>query len=181
MQGTQFFASSAQPQQPCNHLWDPPDRRSRRIHDEPAMRYSRLLHELPPQVQPPLSSERTRIHTHFVHNCTELYDFNAVLGAHPPPISEEELTLSRTDRVHLSRLRDGNHPGLRSYEKLPRPDTDDRCRWCLGVSETVPHLMEFCRTLAPVRVRCGVESTISLWTSPIESVEYLRTIGLIHL
>jgi hypothetical protein len=76
-------------------------------------------------------------------------------------------------------LRCGHHPRLLSYEHRLRPDSDPSCRWCGEEPESVSHLLAECPRLAVLRADAGVATPRDLWSSPTESVDFLRAAGLL--
>ena len=78
---------------------------NRNIRKIPAHYYSTLYNTLPSA--PQNTSLRTLIRHpwHFANRGISKMQPNTIIGKRPFPISEEEITLSREERVHLSRLR----------------------------------------------------------------------------
>lgn len=176
MRGTQFFAAASSPDQPCHHLHNPTPTR-RQIHVTPAAHFGALRAQIPPV--PPQRSERSWIHESFVTRHLATAPQNSILGEPPPSHNPDETTLGRVDRVHLSRLRCGHHPGLLSYEARLRPETDPTCRWCGLREESLTHLFEDCPGTAAERLRCRMSTPRDLWDFPVRSVAFLRATGIV--
>ena len=176
MRGTQFFSGAADPQHPCHHLHHAaPDPRN--IHRTPATHYSNLLNQIPPK--PPRRTDKSWIHEQFVAEYLSQIPANSLLGEPPPLIADSESSLPRESRVHLARLRCGHHPSLLTYQNRINPATDPTCRYCGTAPETVPHLLEDCSSLSVLRAAHGVHQTSHLWSRPAETIEFLRSAGLL--
>ena len=176
MRGTQFFSAAADPQHPCHHLHHAAPT-PRNIHRTPATHYSDLLSQLPPR--PPRRTEKSWIHEQFVAEYLSQVPANSLLGEPPPPVADNESALPRESRVHLARLRCGHHPSLLTYQNRIDQTTDPTCRYCGSSPETVQHLLEDCQPLAPLRAAHGVRHTSHLWSRPAETIEFLRSAGLL--
>ena len=90
------------------------------------------------------TSLRTHIHTHFANRSTYSMQPNAVLNRYPPLINEEENTISREERVHLSRLRCGHHPVLPSYTNRINLTCSDTCTLCNNAEGSLEHIILHC-------------------------------------
>ena len=176
MRGTQFFAAAADPRHPCNHLHRAPPT-DRNIHRTPAVHYSNLYSQIPPTPQRRL--EKSWIHEQYVSEYLSRPSDNSVLGEPPPLVADSESALPRESRVHLARLRCGHHPSLLTYQNQINPDTDPTCRYCGTAPETVSHLIEDCQPLFALRGACGVQHASHLWSRPAETLEFLRSAGLL--
>ena len=176
MRGTQFYAAAANPHHPCNHLHRTATT-PRNIHKTPASHYDRLLSSIP-QI-PPRRTERSWIHEQFVSEYLSQVPDNSLLGEPPPNIANSESVLPRDTRVHLARLRCGHHPSLMTYQNRINQTIDPTCRYCGAAPETVPHLMEDCPPLSTLRAAHGVQLVSHLWSRPAESIEFLRSAGLL--
>lgn len=176
MRGTQFFAAAADPQHPCNHLHQP-IQTPRSIHRTPAAHYGDLLDRLPPI--PPRRTEKSWIHEQFVTAHLSQIPDNTVLRQPPPPIADSESSLPRESRVHLARLRCSHHPSLLTYQNRINQNTDPTCRYCGTAPETIAHLLETCSSLSTLHAAHGVRSASHLWSHPAETIEFLRSAGLL--
>ena len=177
MRGLQFFAAASNPEHPCNHLHHP-EPTSRNLRTTPSSHFSGLQDALLPT--PPGRTQSSWIHEQSVSQYLESAPGNNLLEAPPPSANQEELSLPRQDRVHLSRLRCGHHPAIPSYEHRLRPDTNPTCRWCQGPAETVTHLFEDCPALGGTRGLRGITTVGDLWTSPAASLGFLRDAGVLQ-
>ena len=176
MRGTQFFAAAANPSHPCNHLHRAPPT-PRNIHRTPAVHYSNLYRQIPPIPQKRL--EKSWIHEQYVAEYLSHVPANSILGEPPPLIADSESSLSRESRVHLARLRCGHHPSLLTYQKRIDQTVDPTCRFCGTNDETVTHLTEDCQPLSALRGAWGVQHASHLWSRPAETLEFLRSAGLL--
>ena len=87
MRGTQFYAAASNRDHPCHHLQDlRPTRRTH--HVPPATYYRSHYRDLSPYTPPPILTERSRIHTHFVRRALSAAPPNTLLGARPPPSTQ---------------------------------------------------------------------------------------------
>ena len=68
------------------------------------------------------------------------YDKIRILDAKPPEINPEELTLSRRERVELSRLRSGFSRKLKYYHCRIDQKVQDRCPLCEETPQDTKHL-----------------------------------------
>ena len=176
MTGVQFFAGTANPEHPCHRLQAPLQTR-RSLHNTPASHYNTLLSNIPPK--PDNISTRKHVHTTFTEQALTRYKHNSLLGSHPPPVAEEESSLPRVDRVHLSRLRCGHHPALLSYQHRIGLSPTDTCPRCLGAPDTVMHVMEQCPATARCRRAHRIRSVEDLWRLPAECIACLREAAII--
>ena len=80
------------------------------------------------------------VNTSFVN--TTIYNMrdNRVLSNRPPPISEEEIYLTRRQRATLSQLRSGHCKLLNSYKKRMKQTVSSSCPDCGMDPQDVPHL-----------------------------------------
>ena len=176
MRGTQFFAAAADRQHPCNYLHHP-DPTPRNLHRTPATHYGELMNRLPPI--PPRRTEKSWIHENFVAEHLMRVPANSILGEPPPLTADSESVLPRESRVHLARLRCGHHPSLLTYQNRIDQSVDPACRFCGEAPETVQHLIEDCHDLAALRAAHGVQCTLDLWSCPAETLEFLRSAGML--
>ena len=176
MRGTQFYAAAASPRHPCNHLHRT-DPTPRRIHKTPATHYGSLLSQIPPV--PPRRTEKSWIHERFVSEYLSHPSDNSILGEPPPLIADSESSLPRESRVHLARLRCGHHPSLLTYQNRIDQTVDPTCRYCGETRETISHLLEDCPPLSILRAAHGVQDVSHLWSRPAETIEFLRSAGLL--
>ena len=176
MRGTQFFAAAANPHHPCNHLHGT-EASPRNIHRTPASHFDQLFNRIPPT--PPRRTVKSWIHEMFVAEYLSQVPDSTLLGEPPPGIADSESALPRETRVHLARLRCGHHPSLGSYQNRIDQTIDPTCRYCGETPETVPHLMEDCTQLSVLRAAHDVRLLSHLWSRPRESIEFLRSAGLL--
>ena len=167
MRGVQFFVGVANDEHPCSHLHNPIVT-SRNLRTTPALSFAALHFSIPPAVTTTPGSTRTRfLGTWSLHSQTLSWGSPSPPS---PPISEEELLLTRANRVHLGRLRCAHHPSIAPYEHRIKPDLDPLCKWCQGVPETVPHLFEECPNLVGHRRAENISSVRMVWDSPSSSL-----------
>ena len=176
MRGTQLYAAAAAPRHPCN-LLHRATTTPRTIHRTPAVHYSHLHGRLPPK--PPRRTEGSWIHEQFVTEYLSQPQENSVLGEPPPLIADSESSLPRDSRVHLARLRCGHHPSLLTYQNRINQNIDPTCRYCGTVPETISHLIEDCPPLSALRDAHGVRLASHLWSRPVETIDFLRSAGLL--
>ena len=122
----------------------------------------------PLQLAPTNTSLRTHIHTQFTAASMLSQNPNSRLGRRPPPICEEEETLSRVNRVHLTRLRCGDHPVLPSYTHRINLSDTDSCTLCNQAQGTLEHIILHCPHLDKHRDRYNIHTLYHLWTRPLE-------------
>ena len=177
LRGTQLFSAASMVDHPLHEGLHNPVGTRRHIHTTPSAHYTALRAMIPPL--PPQRSESSWLHESFVARALAAAPSNNVLGEAPLPISPDELSLPRQDRVHLARLRCGHHPALLSYENRLRPEVDPTCRWCGTTSETVSHIFQECEAVSGDRLAAGISSSRDLWTRPGVALGFLRSIGLV--
>ena len=180
MRGTQFYAAaSVNTNHPCHYMSEPHNA-SRNIKQSPHKHYQTLFSTIPPLANPTLSMKK-HLHTHFTCRAIQQLDRNTVLQAPPPDIHPSEVTLSRTDRVHLARLRAGHHPSLLSYQYRfgLGGTTDDTCPACRIGPHSITHIMGHCTAHATLRRRHNINGVRNLWDYPTGAVAYLRATGLL--
>ena len=103
------------------------------------------------------------LHTSFVNTAIDNMTDNRVLNYHPPPISDEEIYLTRRQRTTLSQLRSGHCKLLNSYKK----ETDSSSYPDCGMDpQDVPHLFNF--TAHPTNL-----IPESLWDRPVKTIREL--------
>ena len=176
MRGTHFYTSTADPEHPLHYMQT--ERQTRRhIHLTPAEHYRSLYNTLPPR--PHNTTERSHIHTHFTARALASFPPNTLLNTAPPLIAEEERALSRTDRVHLSRLRCGHHPALQSYRHRIGLAEVDECNLCGEVPGDITHVLLNCRTLHDIRQQHDINTLEHLWTRPCDSMQFLHESGVL--
>ena len=177
MRGTHAYTSYTDPQHPLHYLTQERPL-NRNIRKTPAHYYSTLYNTLPPT--PQNTSLRTHIHTHFTNRGITRMQPNTILDKHPPPISDEELTLSREERVHLSRLRCGHHPALPSYTKRINLTDTDTCTLCNNAEGNLEHIILHCPHIQTHRLRYNIQSLEHLWTRPVEVYNFLHDAGVLQ-
>ena len=175
MVGSQFYKRANNPTHPCHQLTQatPPPRHMKTT---PSQHYTAQLRDIPPP--PPGTSEQKHLHTVFTQRALNSYPPNSVLNGPPPDISTSELSLPRTLRVHLSRLRSGHHPLLQSYRhRLGLTPTDSCPRCHLDEPEDVQHLFLRCPSLSDTRASLGLGVLGDLWTRPGDAALLLEAAG----
>ncbi|KAG0721378.1 hypothetical protein GWK47_006389 [Chionoecetes opilio] len=103
---------------------------------------------------------------------------NTQLLARPPDIHPSEYSLPREDRVHLARLRYGQHPALLSYQKRLDGSIADACPGCNTTPNTIKHIMEDCTVRNHTHQQHNIHSMKAPWESPVQAMTYLRSLGL---
>ena len=101
------------------------------------------------------------VHTSFV-NMTH----NKVLSYRPPPISDEEIYLTRRQRATLSQLRSGHCKLLNFYKKRLNQTDSSSCPDCGMDPQDVPHL--FNCIAHPITLTLE-----SLWDRPVKTIREL--------
>ena len=109
------------------------------------------------------------IHTDVVNRVLERRPPNRVLGAHPPPVNAEELSLPRRCRTSLSQLRSGHCSSLNSFRAMIGQSPSDLCPSCGVEPHTSNHIFN-CQT-HPTSLR--VED---LWLHPVRVSTFLATL-----
>ena len=177
MRGTHFYDSTHAPDHPLHYMrsQQPVDRNMRKT---PAKYYSALHESLPPC--PEGTSMRTHIHTVITRRALANYEPNRLLGTRPPPISEEEKTLPRADRVQLARLRCGYSTLLPSYLERIGVAESNQCLICQGAVGDTIHILLHCPSLQQHRSLHNIQSLEDLWTKPVEVVSFLRDAGVLQ-
>ena len=177
MRGTHSYTSYTEPTHPLHYLTH--DRPlNRNLRKTPAHYYSNFYNTLPPT--PRNTSLRTHIHTHFANRSIYSMQPNTILNSYPPPISEEEKTLSREERVHLSRLRCGHHPVLPSYTHRINLSDSNKYTLCNNAEGSLEHILLHCTHLQHHRNRYNIQSLEHLWTHPVEVCNFLQDGGVIQ-
>ena len=175
MRGTHIYTSYTDNEHPLHYLTQ--DRpRNRNIKKTPSQYYSHLYNTLPPK--PRNISLKTHIHTHFTSVGMLSQNPNSRLGTYPPHINEEEKTLEREDRVHLSRLRCGHHPVLPSYTHRIHLSDTATCTLCNQEEGTLEHIILHCPHLDTHRNRHNIHTLEHLWTHPVEVCNFLHDGGV---
>ena len=177
MRGTQFLASVMNnPDSPCYYLHDHPPTH-RQVANTPHRHYTRILNTIP---QPTNNTQyKKHIHTYLTKQALDNLANNKILNTPPPTISSTETQLSRSERVHLSRLRCGHHPSLYTYKHRIDNTHTDLCPHCQVDPHTVTHLMEDCPNLADLRHQNNIHSTLQLWSDPVSVVPFMRGAGVL--
>ena len=177
MRGTQFLASATNnTDSPCYYLRNHPPTH-RQIKNTPHRYYTRILNSLP---QPTNTTQyKKHIHTHLTRQALNNLPNNKILDTPPPNISSTETQLSRSERVHLSRLRCGHHPNLNSYKHRINNTLTDLCPLCQVNPHTITHLIEECPNLAALRQQHNINHVQQLWSEPVSAVAYLRGAGFL--
>ena len=181
MRGAQYYAAaSIDTQHPCHYMAEPHSA-PRQIKQSPHKYYQDLYNTIPPPPNPS-SSDRKNIHTQITHRAIEQLGHNRLLQAPPPDIHTSEETLSRTDQVHLNRLRSDHHPALLTYLHRfnLRGITDDTCPDCGAGPHNITHIMEHCTTHTTLRHRHHINGIRDLWDNPTVAIAYLRSTGLLN-
>ena len=178
MRGTQFLASAIHNvDSPCHYFHDHQPT-PRNIANTPFNHYSSILNTIPPPTN--TTRLKTHIHTHLTRRALNSQNNNRILNTRPPAISSTETQLSRSERVHLTRLRCGHHPALNSYTHNIIDNTHtDTCPICQTSPHTITHLMEECHGLVDLRQQHHIHSVQQLWTEPVCVVPFLRGAGLL--
>ena len=88
------------------------------------------------------------VHTSFVNTAIDNVTDNRVLNYQPPPISDEEIYLTRRQRTTLSQLSSGHCKLLNSYKKRLKQTDSSSCPDCGMDPQDVPHLFN-CTPLTP--------------------------------
>ena len=169
--------STTSPTHPL-HYMHTPTHTARHIHNTPAEHYRSLYHSLPPCPQG--LSERAHIHRELTVRPLSVAPPNSLLQSRPPPVDPSERTLSREDRVHLSRLRCGHHTSLPHYmHRIGRAPTDT-CSLCHAAVGTVEHVLLHCPTIQTHRDARNIHSLEHLWTRPAECLLCLKDAGVVQ-
>ena len=122
-------------------------------------------------------SLRIHIHTHFADRGIYALKASVILNSYPPPISEEEKTLLREERVHLYRIRCGHHPVLPSYTHRINLTVSDTCNSTEGSLE---HIILQCPHSQPYNDRYKIQSLEHLWKHAVEGCNFLQDEGVIQ-
>ena len=174
MRGAQFMAaSSLNRDHPCHYMAGRPPT-PRHIKRTPSRHYQNILNSIPPLTD----NYKKHIHTHITNRALQHLGPNSILGTRPPPIHPSERLLSRTDRVHLARLRCGHHPALLSYKRRLDDSVADVCPDCNTAQHTIRHIMESCPAHTILRARHNIVRVEDLWENPVRSSDFLRGAGL---
>ena len=144
--------------------------------NSPALLYTNILNNIPPPTDN--TSLHKHIHNHIASEVVQNRTANKILNHPPPPIHHSETTLTREDRVHLSRMRCGHHPEINSYKNKLDPNHSPYCPHCPHALHTVEHIFSHCHPLAHYRLIHNIQSSLSLWTRPTAAAGFLRSIGL---
>ena len=111
------------------------------------------------------------LHTSAVQRTISSRPPNRVLQEPAPPVSEEELSLSRPYRTTLAQLRSSFSPVLNSYLERIGRSPDNLCPSCRGAPHTTAHLFS-----------CPSHPTslvvLDLWDRPCAVAELLPTLDL---
>ncbi|KAG0729668.1 hypothetical protein GWK47_029864 [Chionoecetes opilio] len=118
-----------------------------------------------------------KVSAFFFRTARSLKD-NTQLLARPPDIHPSEYSLPREDRVHLARLRYGQHPALLSYQKRLDGSIADACPGCNTTPNTIKHIMEDCTVRNHTHQQHNIHSMKAPWESPVQAMTYLRSLGL---
>ena len=138
---------------------------------------SLLLHRVQPYLVdgtlPPNTYRDTiqSLHSEAVDRAVASTPNNGVLGAPPPPVAVEELSLPRRYRTTLSQLRSGYCSALSSYlGRVGRAQTD-LCPSCNSAPHTTEHLFS-CHT------RPTALTVWDLWDRPLTLAEFFQCLPL---
>ena len=108
-----------------------------------------------------------QIHTESVRTAIANQSNNRILNEPAPSINKEELTLPRSARTSLARLRSGFSPTLNSYTARIRNDpTLDVCPICNQQNHTTQHLFNCPQNPTHLTTR-------DLWSKPVEAAQFL--------
>ena len=103
------------------------------------------------------------VHISFVNTAIDNMTDNRVLNYRPPPISDEEIYLTRRQRATLPQLRCGHCKFLNSYRKRLKQTDSSSCPDCGMDPQDVPHLYN-----------CTAQPTTltpeSLWDRPVKTI-----------
>ena len=80
------------------------------------------------------------VHTSFVNTAIDNMTDNRVLNYRPPPISDEEIYMTRRQRATLSQLRSGHCKLWNSFKKRLKQTESSSCPDCGMDPQDVPHL-----------------------------------------
>jgi hypothetical protein len=176
MRGTHMYNSTVDPEHPLHYMQTPTQTR-RNIRTTPATHYRNLTNHLPPT--PDGLSFRRHVHTVFTQRGVDSLEANSLLHARPPELNPEERTLSRADRVHLTRFRCGHHPAIPAYRHRIGLEATDTCTWCGLAPGSTRHLLEHCAQLQQHRDRHNITTLEHLWTRPVSVGNFLRDAGVV--
>ena len=177
MRGTQFLASVINnPDSPCHYLRNHPPTH-RQIKNTPHRHYSSILNSIPQPAN--IAQYKKHIHTYFTRQVLTNLPHNKILDTPPPDISSTETQLSRSERVHLTRLRCGHHPALNTYKHRLHNAHTDLCPFCQASPHTVMHLIVDCPNLAALRQVHNIDHIQQLWSEPVSVVAFLRDAGFL--
>ena len=157
---TQFLAKCLDNNHPCHNITRlaPPPRR---------MKETLLSRHI--TTTEPLMKENTRatlrnIHTHLVNRSMDQLKENVVLHDRAPPISKEELELTRKQRTTLSQLRSGHCKLLGAYQsRIKKDESINICGDCGASPHDVLHLFDC--TAHPTNLL-----PTDLWNKPAEMI-----------
>ena len=165
MRGTQFLASVINnTNSPCHYLHNHPPTH-RQIVNTPHRYYTDILNTIPQPAS--VTHYKKHIHTHLTRQALNNLPLNKVLNTPPPDICCTETNLSRSERVHLTRLRCGHHQSLNTYKHRIDNTHTDLCPLCQISSHTVKHLIEDCPNLANLRQQHNISQVQQLWSDPV--------------
>ena len=168
MRGIQFLASVTNNEHsPCHYLHDHPPSH-RQVANAPHKHYTNILNTIPPP--PKITQYKKHIHTHLTRQALNNLPNNRILNTPTPTISSTETQLSRSERVHLTRLRCGHHPSLNTYKHRINTHTD-LCPLCQVSPHTVTHLLEVCPNLTALRQYHNINNVLQLWSDPVSVVQ----------
>ena len=174
MRETHAYTSYTGPQQPLHYLTQdrPLNKNIRKTQAPIQYPSSRTPKYLSPNTHPhPLRKPRHH------QNAAEYQTWKT-----PPFNSEEEIALSRKDKVHLSLLRYGHHPGpaLPSYTKRVNVTETDTCTLCNNAEGNLEHIILHCPHIHTHRARYNIQSLEHLWTRPVEVYNFLHDAGVLQ-
>lgn len=170
MIASQYLANCQQPGHPCHDVVGRPEGR-RRMKPTLNVRYALNVNSAANGVPLPVEPKKivAEIHRQFVSTSIARSGENIVLGGRPPPISSDELDLSRRSRRLLAQLRSGHCPKLRHYWRHIDPTVIDICPRCGGTPHDVKHIFN-----------CPAHPTamepIDLWQRPAEAINHAEFI-----
>ena len=114
------------------------------------------------------------VHSSFVNTSIDNMTDNRVLNYRPPPISDEEIYLTRIQLATLSQLRSGHCKLLNSYKKRLKQTVSSSCPDCGMDPQDVPNL--FNCTAHPTTL-----TPKSLWDIPVKTIRELNSLDLENL
>ena len=109
------------------------------------------------------------IHSNAVSSAIDRHENSRILGGPRPQINPSESTLSRAERSTLAQLRSGECQSLNNYLAKVGRATSAICPECRFQRHTVHHLFTCDARPTDLSVR-------DLWTDPVASISFLKTL-----